>query len=273
MKQIILLFISLIFAASGNAQVNIQQIASSGFESFQGLMATNQDKSNVAELIQLGNQNQASISQTRENHLLSGNQAYVLQEGSQNNMNAEQKGSNNAMLSFQLTYLTSLWGSSGATGYLNFLSEILPLTTSFSSEISKSENNSVVSKQEGNSNGLITLQVGQDNQIYTTQNGEHNYLLISQLGQGHLIQDFKQENQSGGFLLETISQLGSNNFLEVANASSSQLYGNSYSQMGENLSLQVNSSFLSATGGMEVSQTGYDMKVVIDQSYFSFPMK
>lgn len=271
MKQIVSFLLALIFASVGHAQISIQQIAPSGPESFQGLIGTGQDKSNVAELIQAGDNNQAFISQTQENQLLTGNQTYGYQEGTQNSMNFIQEGNNNTLLSFQMNYLSTLWSSSGSADYSNLLSEMLPISTSFSMEIAQAENNSISSKQTGQSNGLITLQAGKDNQIYTTQTGVNNYLLISQIGQGHLVQDFSQQNQSAGFLVETISQTGSNNMLEVTNASSSQLFGNHYSQTGENLSLQVNSSFLSTTGGMEVTQTGQDMKVIIDQSYFTTP--
>ncbi|WP_299579818.1 hypothetical protein [uncultured Sunxiuqinia sp.] len=271
MKQIVSFLIVLVFTSAGYAQISIQQIAPSGIESFQGLMGTNQDKSNVAELIQAGDDNQAFISQTQENQLLTGNQTYGYQEGTQNSMNFIQEGNNNTLLSFQMNYLSTLWNSSGSADYTKLLSEMLPINTSFSMEIAQAENNSISGKQTGQYNGLITLQAGKDNQIYTTQTGINNYLLISQLGQGHLVQDFLQQNQSAGLLVETISQTGSNNMLEVTNASSSQLYGNHYSQTGENLSLQVNSSFLSTTGGMEVTQTGQDMKVIIDQSYFPTP--
>lgn len=273
MKQLVVILISMIFALAGNAQISIQQIAPSGIESFQGLMGTGQDKSNVAELTQVGDYNQAFINQTQESHLLTGNQAYGFQEGTRNSMNLSQEGNNNMWLSFQMNYLSSLSSNSDGTSYTNLLSGILPVNISFSMETAQAENNSISSTQAGQSNGLITFQAGKDNQIFTTQAGENNYLLISQVGQGLLIKDFKQQNQSAGLLVETITQTGSNNMLEVTNASSSQLYGNHYLQTGENLSLQVNSSFLSTTGGMQVTQTGQDMKVVIDQSYFSFPLK
>ena len=271
MKPIVSFLIGLIFASAGYAQISIQQIAPAGFGSFQGLMGTNQDKSNVANLSQIGDYNQPSISQTPESQLLAGNQAYAFQEGTQNSMNLSQEGNNNIWISFQMNYLSTQWNRSGSADYANLLSEVLSPNTFFSMKIGQAENNSINSTQTGQHNGLVTLQVGKDNQIYTSQTGVNNYLLISQIGQGHLVQDFKQQNQSAGFLVETIAQTGSNNMLEVNNASSSQLYGNHYSQTGENLSLQVNSSFLSTTGGMQVTQTGQDMKVIIDQSYFLYP--
>lgn len=272
-KQMLVLLLSWLFSAYVSiGQINIQQISSVETLDFIGLQAANPKQSNVAGIMQLGSDNQASISQQQENTLLKSNKAFLFQEGNQNSANVDQKGSNNVLLSLQLGYLTSLTFDYNASMGSNTLPDLSAFSNFFFGDISISKNNSVTSFQNGQSNSLITLQMGQNNQITATQNGVGNYLWVTQIGQNHIVNDFKQENQSG-FLLESVTQLGMNNFIEVTGSVSSQTFGNNYEQTGENLSLQINSGLLSSVGGMQVTQTGHDMTVVIDQSYFSFPMK
>ncbi|WP_159520878.1 hypothetical protein [Sunxiuqinia indica] len=273
-KRIILGFIFLSLAFVSQAQTRIEQIQSASETGLFSVQSQNQQDQNKVIVNQLGNYNTVSVEQSNSSEFEKANQAILLQEGNQNQTDMEQEGSRNSLISLQLGYLSTRFSTTNPSPLFEVLSANFSLVDYVFGDLSSSDRNTIVSKQEGSNNGLISLQVGSDNYMSASQMGQNNYLVATQIGQFNHLLDFKQENQSSSeFLLESITQLGRNNLIEFSGTIKGQIYGNSYKQSGENLALKLNTSLITSLGGMEITQTGHDMTIVIDQSYFSFPMK
>jgi hypothetical protein len=277
-KSIITLAACLFFYLFSEAQINIQQIRSSGFDDFISTQTLNPEQSNVASITQLGNRNSTELHQTKEGGLLSANQSHSFQLGELNSMDITQKGTGNILLSFQLGYITDYFGKGKGNAYGlengNGNAFAYGLTGQGNiGMVSEGSGNTLTSFQDGHSNGLLTIQLGDNNSISATQKGNDIYAAILQQGTNNQVVDFKQENYSGNILFDSVIQIGDNLQLDVADAKNGRAYGNKYSQEGSNLSLTLNSDLLSPLGGMTVDQTGHDMHINVSQSYFSFPMK
>lgn len=244
----------------------IQQIGTPGMDDILSFQTLNQGISNFVLSQQMGNHNTANINQHNEAGSSLSNQSYSVQSGNSNDMTIGQIGSGNLLLGFQLGYLTILSGSQQESLLVldNVLTSVYPV---------EGERNKMSISQNGNSNGVMAVQQGSDNTLSADQSGNNNYLLILQKGTNNSIQDYKQENNSGDILVETIIQIGDKLSLETVEASSSKAMGNTFMQTGSNLEIEVNNGLLNSVGGVEITQTGRDMKVVIDQLFFSFPMR
>lgn len=267
-KAYFLILIILMFAfIPSYGQVDIQQIETSTLEQGPLIQTINSGMANVAEITQLGDQNRTSIAQSKNNALIDANLATSYQKGDWNSSSIAQVGSGNALLSYQLSYMTSSLYSSDkiSTGAIESFLSVLESDGS----LLKSDNgNSLNSHQEGSNNQLLSLQTGTNNQITTKQTGQYNYLGIIQQGTNNQVADYIQVNNTGNVLYDKVFQSGDNLQLNVPDDSSGRIYGNTYSQQGSNLSLTVSSSLLNSLGGFNVQQTGHDMHIVIDQSYF-----
>lgn len=269
MKQRLLLIIAgcLFISLPVAGQINIQQIQQAEGETLFPAQPLCVTPMNVANLTQLGNYNSANVRQTRDPGLSSGNQAYTLQQGEQNELEALQSGGGNSLVHFQLGYLsyeaiTSLMGQVNLSPELTFG---LPGSPDF---LSEGTGNTLSSVQTGQFNNLMAIQAGNNNAIAAEQMGDYNALFILQQGNSNQVDNYTQQNYSGSVVYDSVVQLGENLSLSSLLPASSKTYGNAFYQEGSDLSLSLNSTLLNTVGGFKISQTGTGMHITVDQSYF-----
>lgn len=270
-KTIAILFVCLFMVFTTKGQAIINQINSDEFGEFSTAESLQVNSLSISSITQVGNNNSAKLSQTREGNLYSlSNSAHSFQQGDFNLFDITQKGNEHVLLSFQLGYLISGTYSIGSN-QLNVPSQnLLSFTTTTNNKFTAGTNNALYSIQEGKSNNILSIQQGNDNYLDLEQSGNDNFLVVQQVGNSNRVEDFKQASIEGSF--DIITQVGDNNTFSMMNESIGGLSENSYTQEGSNLSLTINNSFLSQ-GGITVNQTGRDMNIVIDQSYFTSPMQ
>jgi hypothetical protein len=258
---------------------SIQQIRTSGMDNILGFQMLNHGAGNTAILQQTGNQNKAGISQQNDAGPATGNLSSTVQSGNSNEMTIGQIGTRNLLIGFQLGYMATETGRNQGNhfgyglGNGNGNAFAYGHTKGGETYWVNGEGNKLTVSQDGNNNSVMAVQEGTDNTISAEQKGSNNYLLVLQNGKNNSVTGFKQENESGQILYDTIIQNGENLSLNSTEASKAKPNGNTFTQSGINLSLDINNGFLNTMGGIAINQTGKDMKVVVDQSYFSNPMK